>query len=439
MATIKIALDKRASNTTKDNKHMLVLRLGHRSKTRDIPFNIHLKEDQFDQDTGKIIGIMNAVRQTKRTRKIYSDVDFWLDENEGEIRNWEISRLKSEIERLFFKKQLSRTILEYGMVYLNRMRVEERFSTVDSYEDALKVFVKYQKFLKRKDDKEKIKALYRVTEDGGMELLEEFRAYDMQILAFDYSYARDFKAYMNNRFPSRNTTNIYLRSIQAILNDAGASFPDLKDHKPLTGIKKRSFENAPLPFTLKEVNNIREIRPEPHTGLWHTRNFFLFMFNNMGMNFMDMGLLKRGQFRDGSLHYIRKKTRNEGDHFSLAQTDEALEIIRCYLNGQKDHEYLFPIIPNRTKPERIHKINADRIGLFNKHAKKLAGMAGINKKFTTYTARDTWTNIGLSNGVDLRTISAGLGHSSVQVTERHYGKLVEADVLNKVNAKITRR
>jgi len=48
MATIKIALDKRADHTTKDNKHPLVLRIGHAGKTRDIPFNLHLKENQYN-------------------------------------------------------------------------------------------------------------------------------------------------------------------------------------------------------------------------------------------------------------------------------------------------------------------------------------------------------------------------------------------------------
>ena len=44
MATIKITFDKRADHKTKDKKFPLVLRVGHARKTRDIPFNLHLKE-----------------------------------------------------------------------------------------------------------------------------------------------------------------------------------------------------------------------------------------------------------------------------------------------------------------------------------------------------------------------------------------------------------
>lgn len=67
----------------------------------------------------------------------------------------------------------------------------------------------------------------------------------------------------------------------------------------------------------------------------------------------------------------------------------------------------------------------------------IAALAGIEKKITTYTLRDTWTNIGLHMGIDIRKISSGLGHSSVQVTEKHYGKSVSEKILDEINAKIT--
>ena len=436
MATIKVTLDKRADHKTKDNKCPLVLRIGHKSKTRDIPFNIHVKENHYDFATGKITGIENAVRHTKRTRKIYSDVDLWIDENDGLIRNWDIARLKQEIEQEFFKKSPSRTILNHGAVYLNRLRMEGRFSTASSYEDALKILVKYVKKLKKEDDKASIKTLFK-TVDNILVLDEQYAIYDLEIKTLDYAYVRNFKAYMSNRFPSKNTTNIYLRSLQAIMNDAGSTFPDLKDHKPLSGIKKKSFANAPEPITLEELNAIRNLVLKPNTGIWHTRNYFLMMFNNMGMNFFDLALIKRFQFDDARIKYYRKKTHYEGDYFSVLQSDEALKIIRHYLNIQKDDDYLFPIIPNGTSPERIFKVKKGKAKTFNHYAEQLAKKAKISKKITTYTARDTWTNIGLDLGIDIRKISSGLGHSSVQVTEKHYGKNIEEKILDEVNAKIT--
>ena len=133
-----------------------------------------------------------------------------------------------------------------------------------------------------------------------------------------------------------------------------------------------------------------------------------------------------------------KKTHYEGDYFSVLQNNESLEIINHYLNGQDENDYLFPIIPNGTSAERLHKVNKGKIKIFNKYAKRIASLAGIDKKITTYTLRDTWTNIGLDMGIDIRKISSGLGHSSVQVTEKHYGKSVTEKILDEINAKITK-
>ncbi|MFS4446554.1 tyrosine-type recombinase/integrase [Maribacter sp. 2307UL18-2] len=436
MATIKITFDKRADHKTKDKKFPLVLRVGHARKTRDIPFNLHLKENQYDFSTGKITGIMNATRHTKRTRKIYSDVDLWMDEHAGEIKNWEIKKLKSEIERIFFKKSPSHSILNHGAVYLNRLRLEERFSTASSYEDALKALIKFRMSLKGEDDRVLIKTLFAV-KDGKLKVLDDYKHLDMEIKAMDYAFSKDFKAYMSNRYKSKNTPAIHLRSLQAIMNDAGKTYQDLKDHKPLSSIKKQSHENAPAPLNLEDINAIRKLKLEARTPIWDTRNFLLFMFNNMGMNHFDMAILKCFQFEDNRIKYFRKKTHYEGDYFSVLQNEESLRIIGYYLNGQNDDEYLFPIIPEGTTPERLHIVNNGKVKTFNKYAKRIAKLAGIEKKITTYTLRDTWTNIGLDMGIDIRKISSGLGHSSVRVTEKHYGKSVSEKILDEINAKIT--
>jgi integrase len=438
MTKIKVALDKRASNTTKDKKYPLVLVISHKAKTRYILFNLNLKENQYNADTSKITGIENSVRQTKRVRKIYSDVDFWVEDHYGEIRNWDVAKLKSEIEQRFFKKTLSRTFLTFAGKYLTNLRMEKRYSTASSYEDALKALVKYQRLLKRENDKQNIKTLYKI-KNNACTLLEEFKPYDIEIKSLDYAFFREFKAYMSHRYKSKNTTAIYLRSLQAILNDARKVFPDLKDHDPLASIKKQSVENAPAPLSLDDIHAIRKLDLPKGSPIWHNRNYMLMMFNNMGMNFFDLAIIKKFQFTDNRIKYFRKKTHYEGDYFSVLQSEEALTIINYYLKRpiENDH-YLFPIIPVDTAPERLHKVNNAKVKIFNKYANKIATLAGIDKKITSYTMRDTWTNIGLDLGVDIRNISSGLGHSSVQVTEKHYGKEVSAKILDEINAKITK-
>jgi len=77
------------------------------------------------------------------------------------------------------------------------------------------------------------------------------------------------------------------------------------------------------------------------------------------------------------------------------------------------------------------------LGWFNKHLRSLAAKADIPKDVTSYSARDTWTNIGLGMGIDIRKISAGLGHSSIEVTNKHYGASIQEKILDEINLRIT--
>lgn len=112
-------------------------------------------------------------------------------------------------------------------------------------------------------------------------------------------------------------------------------------------------------------------------------------------------------------------------------------IIQEYIQDKKPDDFLFPILTKDTPPHRVHRVKNDKIKWFNKRMVGLAKFAGIKKKVTSYTPRDSWTNIGLDMGIDIRQISSGLGHSSVSVTDKHYGKAILEKILDEVNEKIT--
>lgn len=385
---------------------------------------------------------MNSVRQTKRTQKLLGDVDLWLDVNAEMIKLWPIEKLKAEIERQFFHKQSTLSLLTVGGKYLQRLHIAERYSTAASYEDALKAFVKYRMKLSNKGttDIPNIKTLYNKEAlrkgHGNFAILADYIKYDLPMKAVDVEFMKDFKAFMTHRY-SKNTVGIYLRSLNAIFNDAGQSFPELKDHAPLASIKKGSYENAPNPLTPEEINLFRKLDLKPGSPDHHARNFLLFMFDNMGMNFFDLALIKVMQFDGERIKYYRKKTAYEGDYFSIKQNEEALAIIQEYIQDKKPDDFLFPILTKDTPPHRVHRVKNDKIKWFNKRMVGLAKFAGIKKKVTSYTPRDSWTNIGLDMGIDIRQISSGLGHSSVSVTDKHYGKAILEKILDEVNEKIT--
>lgn len=437
MAKIKLTLDKRADHMTKDRRHPLVICLGHKSKTRYLGLDIHLKENQFNDDNYSITGIQNSVRLTKRVQKKFGDIDLWLDENKAEIKLWPITKLKDEIERRFFNKQSELGLLEHGAKVLYRFQAEGRYSTAFSYEDALKILVKYQMKLNKRDDMVQIKSLFLKNKDDVLVVHKDYQKYDMPIKAFDVEFAKDFKSYLGHRVKSRNSVAIYLRSLQAILNDAEKTYHDLKGHKPLDGIKKASRSNVPVVLSQSEVQLIREASYSTDSSRFHVRNYFLFMFNNMGMNFYDLAIARVRQFDGTRFSYTRKKTESEGDFFSIKQNPENLKIIKYYIKGKEPEDYLFPVLPKDAEGETVFMKKRDKLKWFNNNIKKIAKDVGIEKNLSSYTPRDTWTNIGLTMGIDIRKISSGLGHSSVEITEKHYSQILQEKILDEINAQIT--
>ena len=361
-----------------------------------------------------------------------------MDDNKAEIKLWDIAKLKDVIERKFFKKQSELSLLEHAGNFFYRMSKSDQFKTISTYEDGLKIFVKYQMKLAKENDFAIIKTLYEENRKDAFNLKSEYKKYDIPIKAFDVELAKNFQAYMSGRVKSKNTVGIHLRSVQSILNDAEGSFQELKGHKPLEGIKKKSTANELIILTMDEIESIRGLSFEENTSKFHVRNYFLFMFNNMGMNFMDVALAKVHQYDDQYFSYTRKKTESEGDFFCIEQSEENRAIIEYYIKDKQKDDYLFPLIPKDTPKERIHRVESDKRKWFCNHIKDIAKMLEIDKNLTTYTPRDTWTNIGLEMGIDIRKISSGLGHSTIDVTQKHYSQSVQAKLLNEINAQITK-
>ena len=440
MAKVKVTLDSRQNCRDKDGKYPLVLRISHKSRTRDIGFDIHLYPELFNPDKIEFKGIHNAVRNTKRVQKVYADIDLWLDENKAEIKLWDISKLKDKIERKFFKKQSELMLFEHAADLFTRFRLKGKYSTIASYEDALKVFVKFNLKRQGKNDRVIIKSLFSWDRNKDeYRVLEDYQLHDFPIKAIDKDFAKRFEAYMSNRFNAKNSVFIHLRSIQSIISDAEDSFDELKGHKPFEGIKKVSLPNKPVVLTKLEIGKIRSLKSEfdRTNPKYHAINYFLFMFNNMGMNFMDLALAKVGWFDGERFNYTRKKTEEEGDNFSIKQNEENIEIIDFYKEDKKPDQYLFPLIPEDTPEERVFRVKGQKAKWFNDHFTEIANHLGIEKNITTYTARDTWTNMGLGLGIDIRKISKGLGHARVETTEKHYEQNMQFNLLDEMNAWIT--
>ncbi len=70
---------------------------------------------------------------------------------------------------------------------------------------------------------------------------------------------------------------------------------------------------------------------------------------------------------------------------------------------------------------------------FNSYLKEISVLVGINKKITHHTARKTFaTTVLLFNNVPMEIVSELLGHSNMNITQSHYGKVVKRKVSDEI-------
>ncbi|MCK0179696.1 site-specific integrase [Flavobacteriaceae bacterium S0862] len=129
-----------------------------------------------------------------------------------------------------------------------------------------------------------------------------------------------------------------------------------------------------------------------------------------GLGFSEMKYLKMKQITvefDGEL-WINVNRQKTNKDFKVPLLPKAKEIMELYEN---DTDYVFPSVSN-TK--------------FNAYLKEIANVVGIEFNLTHHIARKTFAStVLLYNDVPMEIVSKLLGHSKLQTTQDHYGKVVE--------------
>jgi integrase len=158
------------------------------------------------------------------------------------------------------------------------------------------------------------------------------------------------------------------------------------------------------------ISQVKAVKLKRRSFMSLTRDLFLFSFYTRGMPFVDMAFLRKSQINDGVLTYDRHKT---GQRVTVHLEPCMLEVISRYHND--DSTYVFPLLksenPQKAYDEYLYKLNQ-----YNHSLKRLAKIAGVKDRLTSYTPRHTWASVAYDSNVDLPVISKALGHSNTQTT-----------------------
>ena len=113
------------------------------------------------------------------------------------------------------------------------------------------------------------------------------------------------------------------------------------------------------------------------------------------------------QFKPDERNVCRGVRHKTGTEFVFILTEKARELLRKI-------GYRVPSISNQK---------------YNAHLKIIGDAAGIDMPITSHVGRRTAGSIWLNSGIPIDVVAKGLGHQSIQVTQRAYAKILDTTVV----------
>ncbi|GAB5417065.1 MAG: site-specific integrase [Crocinitomicaceae bacterium] len=440
MAKVSLTLDKRNGSQHKDGRFPMTLYLYHNNKDRRLGLKHAFHEEEWDEENNTPIGVENHKHIGVKLRGMLSTAEQIIQSLELELDTTPIDELKAKIKSEIFAKRATpeSTKRKYVERSTNKASLSqyfrdkmERLSTAGGFGNKSAVNTAYNALRKFKG--------YKVVEG-------EVGTEHILFVDFDSRALKDFEAYLKGNNCGSSTIRAYLSQIRPLFNEA---LDDGVIDEKMNPFKKRGFKMPKAAKTKKralrmeQINQIRALDLEPESYLWKARNYFLFMFNNMGINFIDVVQLKKSHFSQteyddegnlvaGRIHYEREKTEKG---FSVKLTQEALKILNEYnIKSKGMNDFIFPYGYENTEVGR--KRYEQNRKTVNGHLKKIAKLAGIDEKMTTYYARHSWATIAKRNNYPATLISEALGHADTKTTEIYLAGF-DSDVIDDANDAIT--
>ena len=162
---------------------------------------------------------------------------------------------------------------------------------------------------------------------------------------------------------------------------------------------------------IRDMNVVLDIADYLRTGRYGERNYTLWMFGiYSGLRVSDILRLKVRDVKNKDYVYIREKKTGKEKRFII--NTELKDILKEYIKGKKDYEYLFASRCKINRPlcrQQVYNILNDAAKYF-----KLDNIG-------THTMRKTWGYHLYQQTHDAVTIMEILNHADISVTLRYIG------------------
>ena len=241
----------------------------------------------------------------------------------------------------------------------------------------------------------------------------------------------NYNDWLMKRGMLRNSASFHMRILRAVYNKgvkkgfAIQSYPFKGVYTGIDATPKRYLE-------IRTLKRMIALDLSENEDLELARDMFFFSIYSRGMSFVDMVYLRRQNIEGGMLMYARKKT---GKILRVRIEKEMKIIIDRYQKRFPSSSFVFPILSEEGNPQTYYRQYTSALTIFNGRLKKLADMAGLSVKPSSYTARHTWASLARRMDIPISVISESMGHRSENTTLIYLASL-ENSLVDKANRRI---
>jgi integrase/recombinase XerD len=394
MATLKITLDKR--RTKNDGTCPVVIRVTHKSHSRDIPTEYSANFKSFSSTTGTFRHDDEANLDLYQLVERYS-------ERLKELRTGGIDHLSAqEIKELLLtsKSKGELTIYDFWKSEIQHLRAVNRQGSATVYNTTLNVF-------------------------------EPLLSLKIPFDSFTYKELLLLERHLFSGGRNINTVGVYMRTFRAICNKAIHQGLVSSDWYPFRNYKIRKAKTTPRVMTLEEMKAfflLDVAETETHFPDWCIGKL---LFLLRGINLYDLLTLKPSNIKGKRLIYQRRKT---GKSYSI----EILPEIESLLQRFHSNHLLLGMFSKAQMqdPEKFVYVMGQKRKLINNRLKELGKRAGTEEPITTYVFRYSYANIAKQLGFPKDLIAEALGHEYGNSVTGIYLEMFDQQTLDHMNAYI---
>ncbi len=378
------------SKVKKDGKAPLLCRVTLKDKRKQFSTGLFIKPESWDS-----------------TLQIVKPPD-----KEEQFLNTQLSLIRNKVNQAFLLLQMQGEDFDVEDIYQKykgepTQKEKSLLEVFDMHNERLAKLVKveYSKdtYIKFKESR---RHLHRFIQ-------KQYNKQDMMLKDLTMKFLKDLDFYFKTeRQHKQSTTNKHIQRLRKVIALAvGEGFLD-KD--PFMLYKPKKEHKTLIYLDTAELKKLEDYNFQQER-LQQVKDMFIFCCYT-GLAYMEMSNLNASHIVDGFdgmkwIKMIRQKTKSL---VSVPLLPKALEILDKY----RTEESVLPIISNQR---------------FNSYIKEIAAIIGIDKNLTHHVARKTFaTTVLLYNDIPMEVVSELLGHSKITITQKHYAKVVQKKISDKM-------